>query len=792
MQVPYSWIKELVNIPWSPEELAERLTLGGAETEIQYLYNNGFKRICVGQVVNLEAIEGSDHLTTAVVDTGEEKLQVVCGAPNVKEGQKVIFAGIGAELKDGLKIRKARLRGVESHGMICSEAELGLTEDHSGIMVLDEDAEIGMPALRSLGLDDPVLKFDLTPNRPDMLSAIGVARESACLAGMKIIRPEFELSEAAEKASDYVRVSIDDPDACPRYAARIIKGVRIGPSPWWIKRKLLLCGIRPISNVVDITNLVMMEYGHPLHAFDYNRFERKEILVRRAQEGEMFTTLDGQEHELSPEVLLITDGEKGVAAAGVMGGLDSEVSSETQNVLLESAYFNPVTIRRSRLELGMTSESSSRFEKGADPNIVTEAIDRAAYLIQKYSGGKILSGIADCYPKKIAPVKIKLRPQRVNSLLGTDISRERIINILQGLEFKVKDEEVLEITVPTFAPDITREVDLIEEVIRMEGYDSIPSVDRNTGPLLTGEGRDDRFRRDIRSVLTAQGFDEIYSSGLGDSRLLSKLMPRKPQLRILNPIAEDLSVMQNSLTYSLLRSVAHNIAHRNVSLKLFEIGKAFYPGDSPTEEEQIGIAISGRSENNWYSKENDYTFFDLKGAVDSLVEGCQLPSVDFVYKDTPGYADGFSFDLHLAGQSVGHAGQITADVARHFSVKQTVFVAVLNFDSLLSLQQKEKEYKPLPRFPAAPRDLAVVVDDSVNAGDLLDRIWEVGKDRFLEKVEVFDVYRGNQVPENRKSIAFSLIYRDPERSLEGKYVTETQNLIAEHLKKDFKAEVRER
>jgi phenylalanyl-tRNA synthetase beta chain len=790
MQVPYSWLKELVDIPWPAKELAERLTLSGAEAEIEFLFDGDFDNICVGQIVRLDAIEGSDHLKTALVDTGGEKLQVVCGAPNAEKGQKIIFAGIGAVLKNGMEIKKAKLRGAESYGMICSEAELGLSDDHSGIMVLDDGASVGQPAIEYLQLNDPVLKLDLTPNRADLMSAIGVARDSACLSGKKVRRPVFDIAEAGEKASDWVKVSIADPDACPRYAARIIKGVKIGQSPWWIKRKLLLCGIRPISNVVDITNLVMMEYGHPLHAFDYDRFKRKEILVRRARDQERFTTLDDKDHELTPDVLLITDGKDGVAAAGVMGGLESEVSADTENILLESAYFDPITIRKSRIKLGTVSESSARFERGADPNIIPAAIDRAAYLMQQYAGGEILSGIVDCYPKKLAPVVIELRPERVNALLGTNISKKRIINILQGLEFEVEDKGILEVAVPTFAVDVTREVDLIEEIVRIEGYDAIPSVDRNVGPLYVPEQRDTQFRTEIRNAMTTQGFDEIYGSGLAEARLLSVLMKGKPQLRILNPIAEDLSVMQNSLLYSLLNAVAHNISRRNVNLRLFEIGKTFQPGSPPPEEEQIGLALSGASESRWYDKGRDYSFYDLKGATDSLLEGCRIEPAEFVREPRQPFLDGLSFSIEVSGQSIGHAGQIIDEVTRQFEIKQPVLAAVLDFEKILHLKKPLKAFSTLPRFPAAPRDLAIIVDDSIPVGDILSEIRAAGGD-LLETVELFDLYRGKQITAGKKSLAFSMTFRSDRRSLESKEVIGIQSKIAQHLKKRFNAEIRE-
>jgi len=791
MQVPYSWIKELADVPWAAEELADRLTLSGAEAEVENLFGSTFDNVCIGQIVELEPVEGSDHLRRAVVDSGDEKLQVVCGAPNAAAGQKIVLAKVGAELKDGMKIKKAKLRGVESFGMICSEQELGISEDHSGIIVLDDEAEIGRPALDYFKLDDPVIKLDLTPNRPDMMSAIGVARDSACLAGTKLKKPEFELTETAEKAADYIKVSIDDTDACPRYAARVIKNVKIGPSPWWIKRKLILCGIRPISNVVDITNLVMMEYGHPLHAFDYDLFDRKEILVRRAAEGEKFSTLDGKEHILDPHILLITDGEKGVAAAGVMGGLDTEVSDTTTNILLESAYFDNITIRRSRIKLALNSESSIRFEKGADPNVVLDAIDRAAYLMQKYAGGEVLSGVVDCYPNKIKRAEIELRPDRVNSFLGTDIPRERMIKILQDLEYDVADKEILKVSAPTHAPDVTREVDLIEEIIRIEGYDSIPFVERNSGPLVAATRRDDQFRSDVRRVMTSQGFDESYSSGLADAELLSKVSGDSPQLKILNPIAEDLSVMQNNVIYSILKSVSHNISRRNVSLQLFELGKGFLPGPHhPEEAEQLGLAVTGEAEGDWYKKPRNFEFYDLKGAVDMLAKGCRLSAPEFVASDKPPFMKGMSFDLKCGDTVLGPAGIIDPDIARAFEIKQQVFVALLDFATLIELRDENINYKILPRFPASPKDMAILVDDDIRAGDIMAEIRKVGG-KLLEDVRIFDLYRGKQVPEGKKSLAFAMTYRSEKGSLKNKEVIALHGKIADHLKKCYNVEIRE-
>jgi len=790
MQLPYSWIKELADIPWPAVELAERLTLAGAETEASPVLEKGFANICVGQIEGIEKIGGTDHLAKARVNLGEEKIQVVCGAPNARPGQKVVVAKVGAELQGGLKIKKSKIRGVESNGMICAEDELGLSDDHSGIMVLEDDVPIGAPINDVLKIDDYILKLDLTPNRPDLLSAIGVARDCACLAGVKVKRPQFELQENSEKAADYIKVSIDDAEACPRYAARIIRGVKIRPSPWWIKRKLILCGIRPISNVVDITNLVMMEYGHPLHAFDYDKFEHKEILVRRAKNGEKFETLDGKEHKLTPEVLLITDGMKCVAAAGVMGGLNTEVRENTINVLLEGAYFDPSTTRRSRLHLGINSESSYRFERGADPNIIPEAIDRAAYLMQKYADGKVLEGIVDCYPKKIVPAEIELRHDRVKSLLGIDISRDRIIEILNGLEYDVQGDDLLKVRVPTFAADVKREVDLLEEIIRIESFDSIPFIDRNTGPLFTPGHPDDEFRAKIRKLMTAQGFDEVYSSGLGNSKLMSFLSDNDAQLKILNPIAEDLDIMQNTLIYSGLKSAAHNIAHRNTSLALFEIGKAFFPGKPPKEKEEIAITLSGKLADQWYSKGRDYSFYDLKGAIDTLVSGCRINALRYDAEDQKPFQEGLSFSLRMDKMIAGRAGQISPALAKEFDIKQPIFMAVLDFQVLHDIQDDILEYKPLPRYPAAPRDIAIVVDEGIEAGEILEQIKSAGGD-LLEDAGIFDLYQGKQIGSGKKSLAFYLIFRSSERSLESSEVAAVQEKISEGLKKYFKAEIRE-
>ncbi len=790
MNVPYSWLKELVDINWQPQETADRLTIAGSEAEVETPYTGQFENMVVGKVTELENVPETDHLTKATVDIGGETLQVICGAPNVDKGQKIILAGIGAVVADGTKIKKVKLRGVESYGMICSERELGLSDDHSGIMVLDEDTPVGIPANDYLRLDDSVLKLDLTPNRPDMLSIFGAARDIACLAGKTVTLPEFKLNESGGNASDMIKVSIADSDACPRYAARIIKNITIGPSPWWIKQKLLLCGIRPISNIVDITNLVMLETGHPLHAFDYDKFDHKEILVRRAADGEKFATLDGNEHELTSDVLLITDGSKAVAAAGIMGGLDSEVSDSTTTVLLEAAYFDPRTTRRGRLHLGLVTESSSRFEKGADPNMVADAIDRAASLMEQYAGGEVLKGIVDCYPKRIDPISVKFRLERANAVLGTGIDKDTMLRIFDGLGFSYKENESIDVSIPTYRPDIEREIDLIEEIARIYGLDNIPVAEKNIGPLFSKAPDDDRFRDLIRRTFTAQGFDEIYGIGLADPKLLKAVTGDKPQLKVVNPLSEDLSVLQNGLNYSLLKAVSHNLAHRNISLRFFEIGKSFTPETDSSEFTEIGLAVTGRSNDLWYEKGKEYQFYHVKGAVDTLCQIGRIPELVYDLEPISPYIKECSFAIKLNGKLVGYAGQVDSKIARRFEIKQPVITAVIDFDTFYAAQIPDGVYIPLPRFPAAPRDLAVVVDDTVRVGDMLETIRKIGGN-LLERLDIFDLYRGQQVGEGKKSLAFAMVYRLDERSLENEEVAEIHGNIADELKRRFNAEIRE-
>ncbi|MBU8932743.1 MAG: phenylalanine--tRNA ligase subunit beta [candidate division Zixibacteria bacterium] len=794
MKISYQWLLELTGLEWPAQEMASHLTNCGTALEEIDATDRYMEKVVVGVVNDLKPIEGADKIRLATVDTGSETMDLVCGAPNVAVGQKVPVALLGAKLAGDFVIKKVKIRGILSCGMICSERELGISDDHAGIMVLDSDAPIGEPIADYLDFHDYQLTFELTPNRPDSMSAIGIARDAAGLAGVSVRQPEFELTESSEKTADYITVKISDPDACPRYAARVIKNVKIGPSPWWIQKRLLVSGIRPINNVVDITNYVLLETGHPLHAFDYDRFGSKEVVVRRAAKGEKFKTLDGQEHDLIPDVLLISNGKNGVAAGGVMGGLDSEVEDSTTNVLLEAAYFDPSMIRKSRRHLGFVTESSTRFEKGADPNRAVYAIDRAVSLMHELCGGEVLAGVVDCYPREIKPRTISLRPKRCNAILGTALSTDRMRELLTNIELEVAGDDRLEVTVPTFRPDLEREIDLIEEVARMEGWANIPDAITNVGPLFTPYHQQDRFLEEARTVLTGAGFNEMINHGLVDSRLAQKINPDLPMVKIVNPSSSDLDAMRHDLLLSTLVVVGHNISHRNINLCLFEIGTAYLPPDNHhdwREDQHIVVAVTGNTQNGWRQTPRPLDFHDVTGALDHLVAHFRRPAFEYAAAEINYLESGLAFEIKSNNAVIGSIGQVTARIARLVDIKQPVFVAEFSTASLLGDGFSLPPFKPLPQFPAAPRDLAMIVAADVPAGELVKAAQDAAGP-LAEEVSIFDLYTGKQIEQGKKSIALAIIYRSPERSLSGQEVDAMQQDVVAALIKKFNAEIRDK
>jgi phenylalanyl-tRNA synthetase beta chain len=795
MQVSYKWLCEVAGVNWTPEQIAEKLTLSGIACEGIEPTGKYLDRVVIGEVANLQPIVGADKIRLATVNIGSAKMDVVCGAPNVAVGQKVPVALEGAKLAGDLVIKKTKIRGIESAAMICSERELGLTENHSGILVLDPSAPVGTEFKSFAGYDDYILTFEITPNRGDAWSVAGIARDLCALAGTKLNLPAPSLKESSVQASKHLIVSIADSDACPRYSARIIRNVRIGESPVWLKRRLEASGVRSISNVVDITNYVMLERGQPLHAFDFDKFDSKEVVVRRAKDKEKFTTLDGKAHTLSTEVLLITNGTIPVAIGGIMGGQNSEVGAGTTNILLESAYFNPVTIRRGRKHLDKTTDASTRFERGTDPNGVITALDRASQLIAEICGGEVLSGAVDCYPKKIEPVIVPFRSCRCDDILGISLSDSRKKEILTGLQFDVLSEGASwQIRVPTFRPDVEREIDLIEEIARIHGFENIPDAVENIGPSYTPLHNDDLVLERLRAVITSSGFDEMMGHGLSHSRIANALHPTRPSVRILNPVASDLDIMRNSLLQTALGVVSHNFSHRNTSLRLFEIGKVYSPPDSAgnwNEEEHLCCLVSGESESSWRGKGRPLDFYDLSGLLESITNQFHIEPLELSMGESTAFDFGVSYTIIARGSAIGSIGKVSASALSLFDIKQDVFAAELDLAFLLSAKTRAITFVPLPVYPASDRDLAIVVSADIPASALVDAIKKTAG-TMAESVHIFDLYTGKQIEKGKKSIAISINFRLADRSLSSEEVDTVQKRVIEELKNTFNAVIRDK
>ncbi len=793
MKICYGWLKELVDFDWDAEELAHRLTMSGTECYVTGPLFPNFTGVIVGKVVSCEPVDSSDKLTLCEVDTGSSAMTSICGAPNVRPGLKVAFAGPGAELPDRIKVEVAERVGHKSEGMICSESELGLSEDHSGVIELDNTVKVGSNLRQALDLDDWLIEFDLTPNRPDCLSAIGIAREIAVLAGTKVCHPPIELNEISDLAADAVEIDIEDPELCPRYMGRVIKNVKIAPTPWWIKKYLYSTGVRSINNIVDITNFVLMEYGHPLHAFDYDLFSAPKVLVRSARAGEKFRTLDDVERTLEEGMIMITDSKKNVALGGIMGGLDSEVTEESSNVLLESAYFHPTAIRRTSKKLGIQSESQVRFEKGADPQCVPRACDRAASLIQEYAGGKVLTGQVDCYPKEINPVKISLRPGRVNEILDTDISVPEMIDILSGLKFAVQPGKELGVTVPTFRPDVTREIDLVEEVARIYGVGKIKSSESAAGSLVTPERPEERFYRVLRALLVSQGMVEALTNTMIDPAKDKVVSGLDNHIKVLNPVSVELSVLRQNFLHSFLHIIAYNLNRKKSDIPFFEIGKVFIPkeGDPrPCEPARLAIAFCGEEADlRWDRPPEKYDFFNLKGVLEILADDLGLGGLILTPKEYPFFEKGKSFDVRLGEADCGFCGVVSQSALDAYDIELPVYFAELDLDMLIESFSEERVVKAVPRYPSSVRDIALIVDEAMLARQLSEVIEEHGGD-ILESISLFDVYAGKQVPAGKKSLAFSIEYRSIRKTLTDEEIDRVHNAIVKALGEKCGAELR--
>jgi phenylalanyl-tRNA synthetase beta chain len=793
MLVSLKWLKDYVDVDVPAAELAERLTMAGLEVDALQLKGCAFRGVRVARILSLKPHPDADHLSLCEVTTGDSIYPIVCGAGNICVGDTVPLALAGATLPGDLVIRSSRIRGEASEGMLCSEEELGIGADNSGIMILPPDLPVGAELGNVLDLGDTVLDIGVTPNRADCLSIVGVAREWAAISGKKLRYPAMDVIESDEDIREITSVAILDSDLCPRYTARIIKNVRIGPSPLWIRQRLEAVGLRPINNIVDVTNFVMMEVGQPLHAFDFRFLEEGRIVVRRSREGEQFISLDGKERILQADTLLICDGIKPVAIGGVMGGLNSEISSNTETILLESAYFNPSSIRKTSRELAMGTDAAFRFERGIDPEGVIRALNRAARLITEVSGGTPCKGVIDQYPQKIRAAKgIPLRIGRVNDILGIVVPAEEIIRTLESLEMTVElvGDGRIEVTPPTCRVDIVREIDLIEEVVRLYGYDRVPAtlpgVSVSTG-IIDGkrsvEGR-------LRDIMTGAGYTEVInysfiSPNAVDQLGLGEADERRSHLPIRNPLTEEQAVLRTTMIYSLLLNAKRNVDCGRFDLKIFEIGKTFIrrgEGELPLEQNRMACLITGlRYEDRWNTNELRADFYDLKGCVESMLGVLRIPSPSFrsgIHENI--LHPGKSCGVFSGERRFGFLGEIHPDLRVRFDLTSPILVCELDLDFLAAHFSAKAPFLSIPRFPSSSRDVAFLVTRELEARDVL-RPAEDSNEELLEKVQIFDVYEGVSVPEGMKSLGVRFSYRCTDRTLTDDEVNEVHARIVHKI-----------
>ena len=797
MNVTLNWLKTYIDFDFSAEELADRLTMLGIEVESVKQLGAALEGVVVGKVDSIRPHPNADKLVLCQVDIGEEDTrQIVCGAPNVREGMFAPVATIGTDLPTGISIKRAKLRGEESHGMLCSEKELDISDEASGLMELSSDLSLGTPLTEALGLDDVIFELEITPNRPDCLSLIGVAREIRAETGHDIKLPEVNVQENDTDIREVTSVTIDAPDLCPRYAARVIRGVKIGDSPTWLKQRLESVGIGVINNIVDVTNFVLMEYGQPLHAFDYNKLGENRIVVRRAAAGEMITTLDEEERKLTPEMLVIADATKPVALAGIMGGYDSEITETTGDVLLESANFDPSSVRATAKALGMNTEASYRFERGVDPEAVIPAIDRATQLIVELAGGTVCEGTIDVYPGKSELGQIQLRPERVNFILGTELEAAEIKQILLRLGFGVdrgqQQDNIYQITVPTFRSDITREIDLIEEIARVHGYDNIPTTLPKGDIPVPGTNALDEVRRRIKNYLLASGMMEAINYSFChpncfDKIRLSEDNPLRDALKLQNPLSPEMSVLRTTLLPSLLVNGQHNHNHQIDNIALFEMSTVFLNGEEPA---RVAGILAGEIGGGVYGNPYQHPdFFDIKGIVEGALEVCGITDYMFKKTDDLTFHPGRNAAVLLENKRIGILGEAHPEVLENYELPYKAYLFELDLEALADAADFSKRFEPIPIYPSVLRDLAIVVAHDMSSDMPTEIIYSTGGD-LVESVRLFDVYVGDQVQEGKKSLAYTITYHSAAETLTDKEVNDLHDKVVNRLNKELGAELR--
>ena len=814
MKISYNWLKEYLECDLSPEAVAEALTSIGLEVDSLEQVEEipgGLAGVIVAEVIECVEHPDSDHLHITKLNTGEpELLQVVCGAPNVAAGQKVLLATVGTVLGEDFKIKKSKIRGVESFGMICAEDELGIGESHDGIMVLDPEAVVGTPAKDYLGLaTDALIEIGLTANRVDAASHIGVARDLYAYLKHNGVPCSFNMPDVSawtdNDAEGAVPVEVLAADGAPRYTGTTIKGVKVATSPEWLQKKLLAIGLRPINNIVDITNFVLHEIGQPLHAFDLAKIEGGKVVVRRAEEGEKFVTLDGVERTLSAADLMIADTKKPMCLAGVFGGEESGVTESTTDVFLESAYFNPVSIRKSSKRHGLKTDASFRYERGADPLVVEYAAKRAALLIQELAGGQIVGRMQEFYPEKIEKKVVDLDYNRIENFVGKKIGHEVIEGILEGLayEFLEKTETGAKVAVPSYMIDVYRECDVVEEILRVYGYNNIelPQAMRMS-VNAPQKPEPEQVRKSIADFLAANGFVETMNNSLTKSDYYAKLktFPEEKCVRILNPLSSDLNVMRQTLLLNGLEVIAYNINRQINNIKTFEYGSvySFNPEtdgktlESYEEHTCYALFISGQPEKSWRVDPGKGNYFQLKGYLELLLKrfGCDIYSLETEAAPADLFSEGLAYNLPGSHQPLAVMGTIAPARLKQFGIKQPVFAAEINWPALFELVKRNKiKYKELPKFPEVRRDLALLLDESVSYADLRKSAFRVGK-KLLKQVGLFDVYRGDKIAEGKKQYALSFVLQDLDKTLTDNDVEKVMNKLLSTFQNEFGATLR--
>ncbi len=793
MNLPMSWLNDYMDIDVTPKEYSDRMTMSGSKVEGFENMGENVQNVVAGKVLTCEDHPDSDHLHVCTVDAGTgEILQIVCGAPNVKAGIIVPTALVGATLPDG-KIKKGKLRGVESCGMLCSHDELGITEDmlgftpEYGILILPDDTPVGKDIKDIFGMNETVVEFEITSNRPDCFSIIGLARETAATFDKKFTVPEVKFSENGENISDTISVEVLDKDKCQRYCARMVKNVKIGPSPSWMQERLRACGVRPINNIVDITNYVLLEYGQPMHAFDLRDLADNKIIVRRAENGEVIKTLDEQDRTLTNDDLVIADGKRAVAIAGVMGGFNSEVKDDTTTVIFESATFDGSSVRLTAQRVGLRTEASSRYEKGLDYNNTVPAVERACQLVEELGCGENVGGMIDVMGNVTDMKTLPFRPDKINTFLGTDISTEQMVKYFDALEIKT-DLNNMTVTPPSFRPDLEGEADIAEEVARFYGYDKIP-VTLLSGEATCGKKTDRQAAQDsIMEILTAHGMYEIYTYTFTSPSVFDKLnvpdvSPLRNAVKISNPLGEDTSIMRTTTIASMLDILSRNYNYRNPSAKLFEIGKVFIPSDDkklPDEPYKITMGMYG----------NNADFFDIKGICEELFAGLNVQNVKYTaVNDNPTFHPGRCAKIMAGGKTLGIIGEIHPAVCRKYGLETSVYVGELDFENIFLNIKTDIKFKELPKYPAVTRDIAMLVDKTVPVADI-EEIVKKASGKLLESISLFDVYEGEQIPEGKKSVAYNAVYRASDRSLTGDEVQKVFDKAVKNLEHQLGAQLR--